>query len=54
MPIHQELIAHLREHAVALVNLARKSSEPDIANELETLAIELLKRASQLEADSRF
>ena len=52
--MHTELIQHLREHSLALVEIARKSTDPDISAELEALAIELLKRASRLERETRF
>jgi hypothetical protein len=54
MSMHQELIQHLREHALALVNIARKLSDPDISAKLEAMAVELLRRASTLEHDTHF
>jgi hypothetical protein len=53
--MHKEHIAYLREHAHALVKLARKQQcDQALAGELEELAIELLKRASELERGTKF
>jgi hypothetical protein len=46
--MHRELIQQLRKHALALVNLARKLTDPDQSLELEAIAVDLLKRASNL------
>lgn len=52
--MHADLIQHLRDHAMALVGIARTLSDPDVSAKLEAMAVELLKRASTLERDSRF
>jgi hypothetical protein len=52
--MHKELIVYLRMHAHDLVKLARQSSDETLSLELEKMAIEMLKRASDLERDSRF
>jgi hypothetical protein len=51
--MHKELITYLRMHAHDLVKLARKASDEALSLELEKMAIELLKRAADLERDSR-
>ena len=51
--MHNELIFYLRTHAHDLVKLARQSSDETLSLELEKMAIEMLKRASDLERDSR-
>jgi len=51
--MHNELIIYLRTHAHDLVKLARRSSDQTLSLELEKLSIELLKRAGDLERDSR-
>jgi hypothetical protein len=48
--MHKELITYLRDHAFAMVELARKESDPEIALQLEAMAVELLKRARQLDS----
>ena len=52
--MHMELIIYLRTHAHDLVRLARRSSDAALSLELEKMAIEILKRASDLERDTRF
>jgi len=47
--MHTELIQHLRDHAITLVNIARTLADPEASAKLEAMAIELLKRASALE-----
>ena len=51
--MHKELIVYLRAHAHGLVKLARRSSDETLSLELEKMAIEMLKRASDLDRDSR-
>ena len=51
--MHKELIVYLRMHAHDLVKLARQSADEKLSLELEKMAIEMLKRASDLERDSR-
>jgi hypothetical protein len=51
--MHRELIEYLRAHALELVKMARETSDEALASKLETMAIELLKRAAELERDSR-
>jgi hypothetical protein len=51
--MHKELIVYLRTHAHDLVKLARQSSDETLSFELEKMAIEMLKRAGDLERDSR-
>jgi hypothetical protein len=51
--MHKELIVYLRMHAHDLVKLARQSSDETLSLELEKMAIEMLKRAGDLERDSR-
>ena len=51
--MHKELIVYLRAHAHDLVKLARQSSDETLSLELEKMAIEMLKRASDLDRDSR-
>jgi hypothetical protein len=51
--MHKELIVYLRMHAHDLVKLARQSSDETLSFELEKMAIEMLKRAGDLERDSR-
>jgi len=51
--MHKELIAYLRRHAHDLVKLARQSADEKLSLELEKMAIEMLKRANDLERDSR-
>jgi hypothetical protein len=51
--MHKELIVYLRIHAHDLVKLARQSSDETLSLELEKMAIEMLKRAGDLERDSR-
>jgi hypothetical protein len=50
--MHRELVSYLRAHAYSLVKLARKSSDGALALELEQLAVELFKRAADLERQS--
>ena len=52
--MHKELIAYLRTHAHDLVKLARQTSDEALSLDLEKMAIELLKRAGDLERDSKF
>ena len=52
--MHKELIAYLRMHAHDLVKLARQSADATLSLELEKMAIEMLKRAGDLERDSKF
>ena len=52
--MHKELIAYLRAHAHDLVKLARQSADATLSIELEKLAIEMLKRAGDLERSSKF
>ena len=52
--MHKELIAYLRTHAHDLVKLARQSSDQTLSLDLEKMAIEMLKRAGDLERDSKF
>ena len=52
--MHKELIAYLRTHAHHLVQLARQSADATLSLELEKMAIEMLKRAGDLERDSKF
>jgi hypothetical protein len=49
--MHTELIQRLRDHALALVKLARKVTDPDQSFELEAIAVDLLKQASELERE---
>ena len=51
--MHKELIVYLRAHAHDLVKLARQSSDETLSLELEKMAIEMLKRAGDLDRDSR-
>jgi hypothetical protein len=51
--MHKELITYLRAHAHELVKLARKASDEPLSLELEKLAIELLRRAAELERETR-
>ena len=51
--MHNELIVYLRTHAHDLVKLARQSADQTLSLELEKLAIEMLKRAGDLERDAR-
>ena len=51
--MQKELISYLRAHAHDLVKLARQSSDETLSLELEKMAIEMLKRAGDLERDSR-
>jgi hypothetical protein len=51
--MHKELIVYLRMHAHDLVKLARQSADQTLSLELEKMAIEMLKRAGDLERDSR-
>jgi hypothetical protein len=51
--MHNELIIYLRSYAHDLVKLARRSSDQTLSLELEKLAIEMLKRAGDLERDLR-
>ena len=51
--MHKELLIYLRAHAHDLVKLARQSSDETLSLELEKMAIEMLKRAGDLERDSR-
>ena len=52
--MHKELIVYLRAHAHDLVKLARRTSDETLSLDLEKMAIELLKRAGDLERDSKF
>ena len=52
--MHKELIEYLREHAMTLVRLARRTFDAALATELEGMAIELFERASALERDTHF
>jgi hypothetical protein len=52
--LHKELIAYLRTHAHDLVKLARGASDETLSLELENMAIEILKRAADLERGSKF
>jgi hypothetical protein len=52
--MHKELIVYLRTHAHDLVKLARGASDETLSLELEKMAIEMLKRAADLERDSKF
>ena len=52
--MHKELIAYLRTHAHDLVKLARASADTTLSLELEKMAIEMLKRAGDLERGSKF
>lgn len=52
--MHKELIAYLRVHAHDLVKLARQSADATLSLELEKMAIEMLKRAGDLERASKF
>jgi|1185.fasta_scaffold44066_2 hypothetical protein len=52
--MHKELIAYLRARAHELVKLARQTSDATLSLELEKMAIDMLKRASDLERDSKF
>ena len=52
--MHKELILYLRTHAHDLVKLARQATDATLSLELEKMAIEMLKRAADLERDSRF
>ena len=52
--MHNELIVYLRAHAHDLVKLARQSADETLSLELEKMAIEMLKRAADLERDSKF
>ena len=51
--MQKDLIVYLRMHAHDLVKLARRSPDETLSLELERMAIEMLKRASDLERDSR-
>ena len=52
--MYRELIAYLRSHAHDLVKLARQTADATLSLELEKMAIEMLKRAGDLERDSKF
>jgi hypothetical protein len=52
--MHKELIAYLRMHAHDLVKLARRAADETLSLELEKMAIDMLKRAADLERDARF
>ena len=52
--MQKDLIVYLRMHAHDLVKLARQSADEKLSLELEKMAIEMLKRASDLERDSKF
>jgi hypothetical protein len=47
-------IAYLRNHAHALVKLARKLTDTTVAGELEAMAVELLERVRVLENSFKF
>ena len=47
-------VAYLRDHAHALVKLARKVMDDAIAGELQAMAVELLERARELENNNKF
>lgn len=48
----KEHIAYLRDHAHALVKLARRLQDEAVAGELEALAIEMLERARIMEINN--
>ena len=50
----REHVNYLRNHAHALVRLARKLSDNAIAGELEAMAVEILERARQIENLNQF
>ncbi len=52
--MNKELIAYLREHAQALVQLARQSNDAELSTAPEKLAIEMLKRALDSERSTKF
>ena len=47
-------IAYLRDHAHALVKLARTLKDEAVAGDLEAMAIDLLERARVLEKSNTF
>jgi hypothetical protein len=47
----KQFIAHIRAHAHALIRIARKASDPIVSQELEGLALELLKEAHNFEKE---
>jgi hypothetical protein len=51
MPMAKQFIANIRAHAHALVKIARKACDPIISQELEGMALELLKEAHNFEKE---
>jgi hypothetical protein len=52
--MNKDDIVYLRDHAHALVKLARKIQDATVAGELEAMAIELLERAREMEKGNSF
>jgi len=48
------LIEHFRSAAIELIKIARALEDAAAASKLEKIAIEILKRATELEKDPRF
>ena len=53
-PMDEDHVAYLRDHAHALVKLARKVMDDAIAGELQAMAVEVLERARVLENNNKF